>query len=371
MSQSQVISTHRSDLSSDSSINQQAGKLMREAMVSRVHDRLSQIETHRASFRRHLSRAKNSKDGSGLVLSSDFSLRKVTGKGKRRQRVNFALPEASNQREGTGSDVINGPGIVRLSKSSDYGSETDRSNSLGNSPIVVSTRDDPHLAKSHASSKEGEKGDNTSGNGSNNDICEEKEEEIRRMSGFGLFSHLEERAQSAGRRRAAHKLEREKTYPGHKPVSRHTTGLINWATSMSTKSGGTRGSDEGSLDSNPAVNFLMRRVSLIIVLICTADRLARIATLRQNVQFIEGKFKSLLHKQRAAAAAGASAEPFERTTSVASGAATDDFLPSRFTKPGEVGANQGHKVIESRRLILSIISKVDDLDEAKLKDSIC
>ncbi|GFS24062.1 hypothetical protein ElyMa_006993800 [Elysia marginata] len=67
----------------------------------------------------------------------------------------------------------------------------------------------------------------------------------------------------------------------------------------------------------------------------TVDRLARIATLRQNVQFIEGKFKSLLHKQRAAAAALTADTSYERTTSVASGAAPEEFLPSRFTKAGE------------------------------------
>ncbi|KAK3777046.1 hypothetical protein RRG08_008897 [Elysia crispata] len=364
MPEPQFVNSIRSE---GNSSGQEADNLMKKAMATRIHDRLAQIENHRASFRRHLSRAKNSDTPSGLSLGPEISIWKTDGKERKNRRrvVNFALPKAGYQWERkNGNDIT----VVRQSKSSGYGSDTDRWNTSGDSS-AVSTRDDPHLAApswrtrlGQEDEEEAERGrdwpmQNEDSNKREADPEEIGEEEIRRVSatfqGLKLLSQLEEEQEDlTDRRRQAPRINREKSFTGQRTNNKHSTALISWATSMSTKSGGTRGSDEGSLDSNPAVNFLMRRYAfpedewtrqarkLAREKICSnmdlpaADRLARIATLRQNVQFIEGKFKSLLHKQRAAAAA-VSAEQYERTISVASGAAPDEFLPSRFTKSGE------------------------------------
>ena len=207
----------------------QADNLMKKAMTSRLHDRLAQIDNHRASFRRHLSRAKKSDTTSGLSLSlgPDISIRKTPRKEakSRRRVVNFALPVTNHQwQRGNGSDVT----FVRQTKSSGYGSDAERLNASGNSS-AISARDDPHLAvppsRTGIAQDGGERGkDGASRSGGSSNGCEglEREEigeeEIRGVSatfnGLDLLGELEERTQSGSKKRQGHRIDREKTFAG-------------------------------------------------------------------------------------------------------------------------------------------------------------
>ncbi|GFS24068.1 hypothetical protein ElyMa_006994000 [Elysia marginata] len=222
MQEPQLINSSRSD---GKFPGQQADNTMKKAMASRFYDRLAQIDSHRASFRRHLSRAKNSSGAaSGLSLVSEGSFRKTQGKERlsRRRVVNFALPIMANQQwdRKNGNDVM----IVRRSKSSGYGSDTDRWNtSVSADSSVVSAKDDPHLAVPSwrvEGEDESEKGkdravqrqDSKTDSNESEDVGEE---EIRRLSstlnGINLLSQLEEEQEdSVIKRRQASWINRDK-----------------------------------------------------------------------------------------------------------------------------------------------------------------